>query len=248
MKGYGPATFGALNAEDYDELHDPGTTDEAVALLADLADGGTVLELAIGTGRVALPLAARGLSVQGIDASPDMVAKLREKSGGDKIPVAIGDMADVAVDGEFDLIFLIFNTLFNLTSQEAQVRCVKNAAAHLTDNGLLVLEMFVPDIAQFHNHQNVRTARMSEKGVTLEAAQHDPVAQRVDYQYLRFTDAGLKRVPLPMRYAWPQELDLMAQLAGLERKHRWGGWHREPFTADSKMHVSVYGWPKACLV
>ncbi len=241
MKTYGPATFGELNADDYDELHDPGTTDEAVALLADLAKGGSVLELAIGTGRVALPLAQKGLSVQGIDASPDMVAKLREKPGGADIPVIIGDMADVNVDGKFDLIFLIFNTLFNLTSQEDQVRCFKNAAAHLNEGGVFALEMFVPDVSQFHRHQNVRTARLSEKGVTLEASIHDPVTQRVDYQYIRMTEAGTKIVPLPMRYAWPQELDLMAQLAGLELKDRWGGWHREPFTPDSKMHVSVYG-------
>ncbi len=241
MKGYGPATFGKLNADDYDALHDPGTTDEAVALLADLAKGGSVLELAIGTGRVALPLAARGLAVQGLDASPDMVAKLREKPGGADIPVVIGDMANMTVDGKFDLIFLIFNTLFNLTSQEAQVRCFKNAAAHLTDDGIFVVEMFVPDVTQFHNHQNVRTARLSETGVTLEASLHDPVTQRIDFQYIRMTDKGTKIVPLPMRYAWPQEIDLMAQLAGLDLKNRWGGWQRERFNADSKMHVSVYG-------
>ena len=241
MKEYGPSTFGELNAADYDELHDPGTTDQAVALLADLAQGGSVYELAIGTGRVALPLKQLGLEVQGSDASPEMVAKLCNKPGGANIPVTIGNMVDVPIEGQFDLIYLIFNTLFNLPSQADQVACIKNATRHLTPTGVFVLEMFVPDIAQFRDNQNLKTKRLSSQGVTLEASVHDPVHQRIDYQYIRMTEDGMKSVPLPMRYAWPQEVDLMAQLAGLERKHRWGGWQREPFTADSKMHVSVYG-------
>ena len=241
MKGFGSATFGELNAEDYDALHDPGTTEASVALLAELAQGGKVLELAIGTGRIALPLTARGLSVQGVDASPDMVAKLRAKPGGEAIPVVIGDIADAAPAGKFDLIYLVFNTLFNLTSQDAQVRCFQNAAGHLSRNGVYVIEAFVPDMARFSGGQSLRTVGVAFDALTLEAALHDPVTQLVEYQYVRMTPQGTKLMPLPMRYAWPAEIDLMARLAGLELRHRWAGWERAPFTAESKMHVSVYG-------
>ena len=240
MKGYGPATFGELNAEDYDELHDPGTTDAAVALLADLAQGGKALELAIGTGRIALPLAARGLAVEGVDASPAMVAKLRAKPGGEAIPVLIGDIAETAPAGAFDLVYLAFNTLFNLTSQDAQVRCFQNAAARLSSRGLFVIETFVPDLTRFSGGQSLRTRSVTFDSLTLEAALHDPVTQRVEYQRVRMTPDGTKLTPLPMRYAWPAEIDLMARLAGLELRQRWGGWDRAPFTAESKVHVSVY--------
>jgi SAM-dependent methyltransferase len=156
VKGFGPETFGELNADDYDATHDY-PPEKSVEVLADLAAGGTVLELAIGTGRVALPLAARGLSVHGIDASREMIAKLRQKPGGDAIQVSLGDFADVAVDGAFDLIFLVFNTLFNLTSQDDQVRCFQNVAGHLTDRGVFVVETFVPNVARFVDGQNLRT-------------------------------------------------------------------------------------------
>lgn len=241
MKGYGPARFGELNAEDYDALHDPGTTSDSVALLAELAAGGKVLELAIGTGRVALPLARRGLSVHGIDASPEMIAKLREKPGGDAIPVTIGDIADVPADGEFDLIFLVFNTLFNLTTQAAQVRCFENAAKHLSANGLFAIEAFVPDVARFNDGQSLRLSDLSSGALTIEAARHDPVMQTIDYQYIRVTADGTRLTPLPMRYAWPAEIDLMARLAGLELRDRWGDWARSPFDAASRTHISVYG-------
>lgn len=240
MRGYGPETFGKLNAADYDRTDDPGTTDQAVEVLADLAGNGKTLELAIGTGRVALPLAARGVAIQGIDASPEMVAQLRKKPGGDAIPVAIGDMADVAVDGAFDFVFLIYNTLFNLTSQEAQVHCFANVARRLNAGGRFLVEAFVPDVARFKDGQSLRTVDLDVGAVTLEAARHDPVTQVVEYQYIRFAKDGVRLTPLPMRYAWPAEIDLMARLAGLEREHRWGGWEREPFTAASGMHVSVY--------
>ncbi len=240
MEGYGPETFGALNAEDYDLLHDPGTTDQAVALLAALAGTGRVLELAIGTGRVALPLARRGIRIEGIDASPEMIAKLREKPGAEAIPVTIGDMADVAVKGPFDLVFLIFNTLFNLTTQDDQVRCFRNTSARLAPGGAFLVEAFVPNPTRFEDNTNLRPRRIDLSAVTLEAAMHDPVTQVIEHQYIRITKDGIRLTPLPMRYAWPSEIDLMARLAGLTLEARWGGWDRSPFTARSEIHVSVY--------
>jgi SAM-dependent methyltransferase len=237
---FGPATFGELNAEDYDALHDPGTTDEAVAFIAEVAAGGRTLELAIGTGRIALPLAAQGLDIHGIEGSPEMVAKLREKPGGDAIPVVIGDFADVDVEGPFDHVFLVFNTLFNLASQEHQVRCFQNVSKCLRDGGTFLVETFVPDVTRFRNGQDVRTMQVGFNSVWLEATVHDPVRQVVEHQRVRISKDGMRLVPLPMRYAWPAEIDLMAQIAGMRLKDRWGGWHRQPFTADSKMHVSVY--------
>ena len=245
MRGYGPETFGQLNAGDYDLLHNPGTTDAAVDLLADFALPGRTLEMAIGTGRVALPLARRGCRIEGIEASPEMIAKLREKPGGADIPVTMGDMAEVKAEGQFDFIFLIFNTLYNLTSQEAQVRCFRNAADMLAPGGAFLIEAFVPDLAQFHNNRGLKPRHIDVNSLALEAAIHDPVTQRIDYQYLRITPEGMRLTPLPMRYAWPQETDLMAQLAGLMPETRWGGWDRCAFTADSRMHISVYRKPAA---
>ncbi len=240
MKGYGIETFGERMADVYDAGVGPRPSEagtlESVEVLADLAAGGTVLELAIGTGRVALPLAARGLSVHGIDASEAMVAKLREKPGGDAIPVTIGDFA---VDGAFDLVFLVFNTLFNLTSQDDQVRCFHNVARHLSAGGVFVVEAFVPDIARLDG-QSVLAERVTIDSAVLEASVHDPVAQTVQYTHIVITQDGVRLYPIPMRYAWPSELDLMARLAGLELRERWGGWDRSPFTASSSGHVSVY--------
>jgi SAM-dependent methyltransferase len=244
MEDYGPETFGKLNAEFYDVSYDnpsEAATLETVEVLAELARRGTVLELAIGTGRVALPLAARGLPVHGIDASPEMIAKLRQKPGGEAIPVSIGNFADVAVEGAFDLVFLVFNTLFNLTTQSEQVQCFQNVAKHLTPHGVFVIEAFVPDVARFTGDQRVRVVHIAIDSVVLEASMHDPVTQTVRYQYLTTTRDGTRLSPLPMRYAWPSEIDLMARLAGLELRERWSGWDRARFKASSSKHVSVYG-------
>jgi SAM-dependent methyltransferase len=245
VKGYGPETFGEWMAEGYDTWYgnpSEAQTLESVALLRDLAAGGRVLELAIGTGRIALPLAAQGLSVHGIEASEAMVARLREKAGGEAIPVTIGDFAEVAVDGAFDLVLLVFNTLFNLTSQDDQVRCFQNVSRHLTDEGVFVVEAFVPDMADLKG-QNVRAKVVTIDSTVLEASVHDPVAQLVKYQYIEITPNGVRLYPVPQRYIWPSELDLMARLAGLELRERWGGWDRSPFSASSSSHVSVYGKP-----
>jgi SAM-dependent methyltransferase len=200
-----------------------------------------VLELAIGTGRLALPLAERGLEVRGIDASEAMVAKLREKPGGDRIPVTMGDFADVGVEGSYSLIFIGFNTFFALLTQEDQLRCFANVAEHLARGGVFALEAFFPDLARYDRGQRVNVIRLNPDEVMLDASLHDPVGQRVEAEHIVITEQGIRLYPVNLRYAFPAELDLMARLAGLELKERWGGWGREPFTADSPRHVSVYG-------
>jgi SAM-dependent methyltransferase len=241
MEGYGPATYGDRIADVYDSLYKELDTEAAVATLAELAGEGPVLELAIGTGRLALPLAARGLEVHGIDASEAMVAKLREKPGGDRIPVTMGDFADVGVTGSYSLIFVGFNTFFALTTQGDQLRCFANVAAHLTGGGVFALEAFFPDLGRFDRGQRPHVAVVEPDRVMIDAAKHDPVEQRVDSSHIIFTNEGTTLHPVSIRYAFPSELDLMARLAGLELQNRWGGWRREPFTADSHRHVSVYG-------
>ena len=233
-------TFGTLYAEEYDALHDPGTTEESVELIAELANGNRLLELAIGTGRMALPLVKRGFEVSGIEGSAHMVEKLRAKPGGADIPIEIGDMAEARIDGTFDFAFLVFNTLFNLTTQDSQVQCFRNAARHLRHGGHFLVETFVPDMQRFSETNSARALNVGFRSAWLELAQHDPVTQRVDFQRVRFSEDGSKLFPLQMRYAWPQEIDLMARLAGLTLQHRWGSWTREPFTRHSKMHVSIY--------
>ena len=241
MQGFDAASFGALNADEYDTLHDPGTTEASVALLAELFDGGReVLELAIGTGRIALPLAARGFALTGFDGSPEMLDLLRAKPGGAEIETSVADMADFDLGRRFDHAFLVFNTLFNLPTQEAQIGCFAAVARHLRPGGRFVVETFVPDLSGFSGHQRIKVNRLDMDRVWIEAATHDPVAQRIDMQRVRIEAGGLRLVPLPMRYAWPAEIDLMARLAGLRRIERWGGWAREPFDADAGMHVSVY--------
>ncbi|NIN73471.1 MAG: methyltransferase domain-containing protein [Gemmatimonadetes bacterium] len=210
-------------------------------MLADLAGSGPVLELGIGTGRLALPLSERGVEVHGIDASEAMVAKLRAKPGGDRIPVRMGDFADLEVEGQFSLIAVAFSTFFSLRSQEEQVRCFRNVALHLSDDGLFVIEAFVPDVSRFDRQQRVGASKVKSDGeVMLEVSQHDPTQQRVDAQHIVLSEAGIEMYPVKVRYSYPAELDLMAQLAGLRLRERWGGWRREPFTASSIWHVSVY--------
>ena len=243
MKEYGIKTYGELNAGRYDAMYEQmmeKETRDSVETLAELAGGGKVLEFAIGTGRVALPLAARGLAVHGIEASEAMVAKLREKPGGRAIPVVIGDMAEARVDDRFDLIYLVFNTIFNLTTQEAQVRCFQNAARHLNPEGVFVVETVVPDLSGFEDGQRMKGSWARIDSARFEIAIHDAVAQTVAFQRIVIDEAGTQITPHFMRYAWPSELDLMAQLAGLKRRERWAWRDRSPFTAGSKSHVSVY--------
>lgn len=242
MEGYEPITsFGEATAEIYDD-HSTGSDPVAtVAFLERSACGGPALELAVGTGRIALPLAARGITVDGIDFSPAMVAKLRAKPGGEELSVTIGDFADVPVSSRYSLIYIVFNTLFNLLTQDDQVRCFENVATHLTENGVFVVEAFVPSyLMRLRDDQYVDAEAIGVDEVRLDVARHDPVAQRLDESHVVLTPAGIRLFPIVCRYAWPSELDLMARLAGLRLKDRWGGWNHEPFTGESRSHVSVY--------
>jgi SAM-dependent methyltransferase len=228
-------------AEIYDQWPGiPQNADAVVACLTRLAGRGPILELGIGTGRIALPLAQRGFSVHGIDASPAMVAHLRAKPGGEHIPVTIGNFADMAVEGRFTLIFVVFNTFFGLLSQDDQVRCFLGVAQHLTDDGVFVLEAFVPDVTRFDRDQHVEVRQVTTDGIHLETSVHDRVQQRIMSQHVVLSEQGIRLYPVQVRYAWPSELDLMARLAGLQSRYRWAGWAQEPFTATSGSHVSVY--------
>ncbi len=242
MRGYDASTYGDRIAEAYDGFHRPdlGPVAPVVERLARLAGDGPVLELGIGTGRLAVPLAQRGVPVKGIDASGAMVAKLRERPGGRDIPVTLGDFADVAVQGQFSLVFVAFNTFFALLTSEDQKRCFRNVAARLAGGGVFVIEAFVPDISRFDRGQRVSANSVEVDEVRLDVSRHDAVNQRVDTQHVLLSEAGVRLYPVALRYAWPAELDLMAEMAGLRLQHRWGGWCEEPFTADSGTHVSVY--------
>ena len=242
MENYEPImSFGKDAAEIYDDVP-RGDELVAVGFLEQLAGGGPALELAIGTGRIALPLAARGVHVDGIDISPAMVAKLRDKLGGDQISVTIGDFADVPVSGHYRLVYVVFNTLFNLLTQEQQVRCFENVAAHLTDDGSFVVEAFVPTyLTRLRDDQYVDVEAVGVDEVWLDVGRHDPVTQRLTESHVSLTSEGVRLYPIVTRYAWPAELDLMARIAGLRLKARWAGWNREPFNSTSSAHVSVYG-------
>ena len=242
MQGYDPTTYGERIADLYDDLYEARFDVEgAVDLLAELAGTGRALELAIGTGRIALPLAARGVPVDGIDISPAMVERLRAKPGGREIEVTIGDFADVATSGSYRLVYLVFNTLFALLTQDDQVRCFANVAEHLTDDGVFVVEAFVPDLGRFRDGQNFSTEQISVDRVQLSASRHDAATQRIDSGHVFLGNAEVRVQPIAIRYAWPSELDLMARLAGLRLHDRWAGWRRQPFDSASGSHVSVYG-------
>lgn len=238
---YDAATYGDRMADFYDELPThPSDADAAVRCLADLADGGPALELGIGTGRLALPLAGHGVQVSGIDASAAMVAKLREKPGGAQIPVAIGDFADVGIDGPFSLIFVVYNTFFSLLEADTQRSCFERIADHLRPAGRFVLEAFVPDTSRFERGQHLEVRHVGIDSAVVSVSRHDAATQRVDSLLVRLADGGVRTWPVHIRYSYPGELDQMADRAGLRVEQRWGGWEREPFTDDSVKHVSVY--------
>jgi hypothetical protein len=249
VKDYEPImSFGEDHAEEYDDLQrfskTPSRSDRAatVAFLKKLSGRGPALELAIGTGWIALPLAARGIRVDGIDISPAMVDQLRVKPGGDQISVTIGDFADVPIPGTYRLIFVVANTLFNLLTQDDQVRCFENVAAHLTDDGSFIIEAFHPGyLYRLRDHQYVDAEAVEVDEVRLDVARHDPVKQLLEESHVSLSSEGVRLNPIVTRYAWPSELDLMARIAGLRLKERWGGWDREPFTSISSNCVSVYG-------
>jgi SAM-dependent methyltransferase len=239
MDEYISTTYGDRVAEIYDDWYG-AFEEEAIETLAQLARGGPVLELGIGTGRIALPLAARGIEVQGIEASKAMASKLWAKPGAASIPVSFGNFADVDIDGRFSLIFIVFNTFYALLTQEEQVRCFRNVGERLTEDGTFVVEAFVPDMTLFSKGQNVKATTVTTNRASLQISRHDPVRQRVKSQHVVFVNDQARLFPVEVRYAWPSELDLMAQLAGLRLRHRWGNWSRGDFNGDSEKHVSVY--------
>lgn len=241
MRGFDPmASFGEDVAATYDDSP-RGDEAETVACLQRLAGGGPVLELAIGTGRIALPLAATGLRVDGIEQSAAMIARLRAKPGGAAIAVTRGDMAEVRVSGRYRLVYLVFNTFYNLLTQDDQVRCFDNVARHLDEDGVFLVEAALPG-PQYRVVEQYVDAEAVELGkVVLDVGRYDPVTQLLDECHVTLAPDGIHLFPIVTRFAWPSEMDLMARLAGLGLQARWGGWQREPFTARSSRHVSVYG-------
>jgi len=234
-------SFGEDTAAVYDD-DVRGDEAETVACLNELARGGPALELAIGTGRIGLPLAARGIRVDGIEQSTAMNARLRAKPGGDQIAVTVGDMAEVAVRDSYRLVFLVYNTLYNLLTQDDQVRCFENVARHLTDDGVFLVEAMVPDsFYRLRDEQYVDADAIELDKVTLDVGRYDPVTQLLDESHVTLGRDGIRVSPIVTRYVWPSELDLMARIAGLRLQDRWSGWNREPFDRLSTRHVSVYG-------
>jgi SAM-dependent methyltransferase len=241
MEEWRPESYGERIAGRYDELVAELDPADAVDALARLAGGrGPVLELGIGTGRIAIPLTDRGLDVHGVDASEAMVSRLRAKPGGDRIPVTMANFADVPVEGGYAVIFVAFNTFFALTTQEEQVRCFENVAAHLADDGVFAVEGFVPDVNRFDRGQRIGAIKVGLDEVQLETTRYDPVAQRATTQHVFLSPRGIELTPVVIRFAWPSELDLMARVAGLRLRERWGGWDGRPFTAESGHQVSIY--------
>jgi SAM-dependent methyltransferase len=223
------------------EMFDPTVVDPVVDLLAELAGSGRALELGIGTGRIALPLGRRGVTVHGIDLSAAMVARLRAKPGGEDVGVTIGDFATTAVEGTFSVAYVVFNTFGNLTTQEAQVACFRNVASHLEPGGCFVVELVIPELQRLPPGETLRVFHASPTHWGID--EYDVAGQALTSHHFELVEGHFELVSLPFRYTWPAELDLMAQLAGLSLRERCGGWRREPFTSDSTKHVSIWEKP-----
>jgi SAM-dependent methyltransferase len=239
--------FGERVAARYDassaDMFEPAVVEPVVAFLAELAGDGAALELGIGTGRIALPLAQRGVRVHGIDLSEAMVARLRAKPGGDQIGVTIGDFAATTVDSTFAVAYLVFNTIMNLTTQEEQIACFRNVAAHLEPRGRFVIEVGLPELQRLAPGETFRPFTVTPTKLGFD--EYDVASQGLISHHYSVVDGTLDVLSVPFRYVWPSELDLMARLAGMTLRERWSGWNREPFTNDSRKHVSV--WEKTPL-
>ena len=234
--------FGETVAERYDELladmSEPAVVDPVVDLLAELAGHGAALELGIGTGRIALPLARRGIRVYGIELSSAMLARLRAKPGAEQIDVTIGDFATTRVEGTFSLAYLVFNTINNLTTQDEQVACFQNVATHLERGGCFVIEVGVPALQRLPPGETFQPFHVSETHLGID--EYDVANQGLVSHHFRAVGGTFEKRSIPFRYVWPSELDLMARLAGMTLRERWSGWKREPFTSHSTKHVSVW--------
>lgn len=244
MESFQASTYGDRIAAVYDELHasqsSPENVTPVVDKLAVLAGRGPALELGVGTGRIAIPLAERGVEVHGIDASEAMLLKLRQKQGGTTIQVTLGDFAELELGTQYSLIYVVFNTIFAPLSQESQVKCFRNVARHLADGGVFVIEAFVPNLGRFAEGQRMSAGVVGTDAVSIDMSRLDPVAQTITASHLYITERGMCLYPVQFRYAWPSELDLMANLAGMQLRHRSSDWRGSPFTASSSQHVSVY--------
>jgi SAM-dependent methyltransferase len=223
------------------DMFDPAVVEPVVDLLVELAGGGGALELGIGTGRIALPLAQRGVPVHGIELSKAMATRLRAKRGGDDVGVTIGDFATASVEATFSVAYLVFNTIMNLTTQAAQVACFRNVAAHLEPGGCFLIEVGVPGLQGLPPGETMRVFHASETRWGVD--EYDVANQGLISHHLELVDGRLERLSIPFRYVWPSELDLMAELAGMTLRERWSGWNREPFTSESRKHVSI--WEKS---
>jgi SAM-dependent methyltransferase len=234
--------FGERVADRYDEssaeMFDPSKVEPVVDFLVELATDGSALELGIGTGRIALPLAQRGIRVHGLDLSEAMVAKLRAKPGASDIGVTVGDFATTTVEKRFSVAYLVFNTIMNLTTQDEQVACFQNVAAHLQAGGCFVIEVGVPDLQRLPPGETVRPFTVSAARLGFD--EYDIATQGLISHHYWIDDGRFETVSMPFRYVWPAELDLMARLAGMSLRERWSGWKREPFSSDSRQHVSVW--------
>jgi SAM-dependent methyltransferase len=236
--GYFDERIAARYDESSAEMFDPAVVEPVVDLLEELAGNGRALELGIGTGRIALPLAQRGVPVHGIELSKAMVARLRAKLGGGDIGVTIGDFATATVDESFSLAYLVFNTIMNLTTQAAQVACFRNVAAHLEPGGCFVIEVGVPELQRLPPGETIRAFHVGETHWGFDEI--DVATQSLTSHHFELVAGTAERFSAPFRYVWPSELDLMAELAGMKLRERWGGWKREPFTSESRQHVSIW--------
>lgn len=243
MGGFNPAaSFGPDVAAHYDD-QPRGDEEAAATFLAELAHGHRALEFAIGTGRIALPLVAKGIQVDGIDLAPDMVARLRAKPGGQHINVTIGDMSVATTNQRYGLVYLVYNTIFNLLTADDQIRCFENAARHLTADGSFVVETAVPHAwIPPGKPDYVRAEHVGTHTVVLDVARYDPVTQLLEENHVRLTASGITMNPIVCRLITPGEMDLMARIAGLRLRERFATWQRTVFDAHSPAHVSVYGF------
>jgi SAM-dependent methyltransferase len=239
---YRPETYGDRIADVYDGFYEADPQlEECVELLAQLAGDGPVMELGIGTGRVALPLQNRGVEVHGIDASQRMVDKLRVNPGGESLPISIGDMSDGdGPAGQYSLVFVVFNTFYAMNSQKAQVKCFSNVSDRLPTGGRFLIRGFVPDLERYSRRQNVAVVRNGVDEVRTDYATVDPVTQAIKVNHVVMSRGQVNTYPAVLRYCWPGKLDLMARLAGLELEQRWADWTRAPFNSHSGTHISVY--------
>jgi SAM-dependent methyltransferase len=242
MEGYKPQdSFGPDAAQQYISLK-RGDEIQAVDFLSKIADRKNALELAIGTGRIAVPLSQKGIQVDGIDFSIAMIEQLRLQPGGEKLNVVEGNIVDIPIEGKYQLIYIVWNSFFNILTQEDQVKCFQSISKHLLSEGLFVIEAYVPDfLFKVNKEQYVNAEMILSDEVKIDILQHNSAVQIIEENHVKLSKKGIEFNPVVQRYAWPSELDLMANIAGMELKNRWGSWNKRPFDSKCEVHVSTYG-------